>query len=123
MQRIFFILFCLPFFTIAQEINFEFKPYKVNASSFFISSNDPFVFNSFSGNKPLYNTTLLNTKGRIMNSYSFENKNLYGPNTLSVYQTSKFETPHIENLAAELFIGFLYEFCRVIDNPQPLLCQ
>jgi hypothetical protein len=112
-----------PFLVISQETKMVLKTYKINNASFFKSKNDPFVFNSFSGNKPLYKTTLLNSKGKIMNSYSFENKNLYGPNTFSVYQTSKFETPHIENLAAELFIGFLYELCRVIDNPQPLFCQ
>jgi len=122
MQRIFFILFYLPFFTIAQEINFEFKPYKVNASSFFISSNDPFDFKRFASKKPLFNTKLIGSKGKKINVYNFEVKNLYRPNTVSVYQTSKFETPQVENLAAELFIGFLYELCRVIDNPQPLFC-
>lgn len=73
--------------------------------------------------KPLFNTKLISSKGKKINVYSFEVKNLYRPNTVSVYQTSKFETPQVENLAAELFIGFLYELCRVIDNPQPLLCQ
>lgn len=116
------MLFCLPFFTIAQEINFEFKPYKVNTSSFFISSNNPFDLNRFAVKKPLFNTTLIGFKAGKINVYSFEVKNLYRPNTVSVYQTSKFETPQVENLAAELFIGFLYELCRVIDNPRPIFC-
>ena len=109
------MLMVLPSFFICQENNFEFNGHKKTKLSFFRASNVATI-------KPLANRALIYYNEGLINNYSFEIRNLYRPNTMSVYQVSQFETPHVENLAAEIFIGFLYELCRVIDNPQPLYC-
>ena len=116
------MLMVLPSFFICQENNFEFNGHKKTKLSFFRASNVAFFQSRAATKKPLANRALIYYNEGLINNYSFETRNLYRPNTKSVYQVSQFETPHVENLAAELFIGFLYELCRVIDNPQPLYC-
>ncbi|MDG2369917.1 MAG: hypothetical protein P8M12_04695 [Flavobacteriales bacterium] len=130
MKRMFFMLMVLPSFAIsAQESNFEFKnpkrfefnSHKNTKLSFVRSNSVTFSLYKTPSKKPLLNTAPIYCNEWV-NKNSFEMRNIYSPNTVSVYQVDQFETPHVENLAAELFIGFLYELCRVIDNPQPLFC-
>ena len=115
------MLMVLPSFFICQENNFEFNGHKKTKVSFFRASNVAFFQSRAATKKPLLNTAPIYCNEGL-NKNSFEMRNIYSPNTVSVYQVDQFESPHVENLAAELFIGFLYELCRVIDNPQPLYC-